>query len=245
MLSGSKSSFLNLIFVIFFISLFNYKVADKNVKNILKQIRKTQWKLFLFAVISTIIIIALQSFLKYGDKEIIHPLLKLIMRFVNTGDIYMLAYPNDFLEHMEEGNFFLALFKDIIGMFRFMSWDELPAHIGLQLFQAHYNTDLIMGPNARHNVFGLFYFGPIWSIYFSFLIGIIISYLRNKLFFKVNSSVMGMVIYIIVAKSALAFEADPPYSISVYLSIIIIFIPLFLLSTMLSKIKKKDFYNVK
>lgn len=47
-------------------------------------------------------------------------------------------------------------------------------------------------------------------------------------------SVTGMVVYIIFAIRALSLEDDPPYAISQYISIFVIFIPLYIASAVLA-----------
>lgn len=238
-LSGSKSSVLSLVFIIFFVILFNYKVNNKQNKEIIKKMRKLQWKFFFIAIAAAIFIIFIQAFVAYGSDNSINPLISLVMRFVDTGDVYMYSYPNNFLAGMTHANPFIALFKDFLGMFRILRWNEMPQHLGQQLYQTMFHTDAIKGPNARHNVFGLFYFGPVWSIYFSLILGIVVSFLRNKLYFLVPSTVMGMVIYILLAKFALGLEADPPYTLSNYNSIFVVFSIIYLVSFVLSNIQLK------
>lgn len=242
-LSGSKGALLGMIFTMFFIILFNYRAfSDKSIIKKIKNIKRKQRIIFLLAIGAAFFTIIVQFTLKYGDKNV-NPLIPLMMRFVNTGDVYMYAYPNGFIENMQGGNPILALFKDFFGMLRLISWEELPKHIGLQLYQDMHNTDDIKGPNARHNVFGLHYFGVIGSLILSFLLGMLTSYLRNKLYYKVNISVLGMVTYILLAQKALAFESDPPYIISQYVSIFIVFLPLLFISYLLAIVQKRGGTN--
>jgi hypothetical protein len=200
--------------------------------------RKRQWQLFGLAVFGAFFTIVVQTTIKYGDNNTINPLIHLAMRIVNTGDVYMYAYPNAFLEQMNTANPFMALFKDFIGMLRIVPWEELPEHIGLQLYQTIYNTDLIAGPNAMHNVFGLHYFGPIWSVYFSFILGVVVSFLRNELYRKTAPSVMGMVVYTLLASNALILQSDPPYAISKFISVFTMFAFFWGFSYLLANVQK-------
>jgi heme/copper-type cytochrome/quinol oxidase subunit 2 len=239
-LSGSKMTFLGLVFIMFFVVFFNYRAANSATRRLLRKIRKRQWQLFFIAVIAAIAVVTIQFTLKYGGENTINPLTALMRRFISSGDTYVLAYPNNYLSQMKGGNPFLALFGDIFGMTRIVPWEDLPKGLGLQLYQSHYNTNLISGPNAKHNVFGLHYFGPYLSVLFSFLLGMLVSFFRNKLFYKVGLSVTGMVVYIIFAINALSLETDPHYAIGQYISIFVIFIPLYIVSALLaSSITKK------
>jgi len=238
-LSGSKSALLGLIFMMFFVVFFSYKIfSGTYAKVMLKKVRKKQWQLFGLAVFAALFTIVVQVTLKYGDSNSINPLVHLAMRFVNTGDVYMNAYPNAFLEQMNSANPFAALFKDLLGMFRIVPWEDLPQHLGQQLYQTMYNTDLIAGPNARHNVFGLHYFGPVWSVYFSFVLGMLVSFLRNGLYRKITPTVMGMIVYILLASNALSLQSDPPYAISKYISVFTMFAFLWGIAYLLANVQK-------
>ena len=234
-LSGSKATFLGLIFIMFFVVFFNYRAAYSVTRRLLHKIRKRQWQLFVIAVIAAVAVVAVQTAWEYGDTNALNPLVAIAMRFVNTGDVYVLAYPKNYLARMEGGNPFLALFGDMFGMARIIPWEDLPKNLGLQLYQSHYHTALIAGPNARHNVFGLHYFGPYLSVLLSFFLGLLVSYLRNILFSRVGLSVTGMVVYIIFAVNAFSLEVAPPYAVGQYVSIIVIFIPVYVASAIMAK----------
>lgn len=83
-------------------------------------------------------------------------------------------------------------------------------NLGFQLFQYHYDVDIMTGPNSRHNVFGLFYFGFLGSIIFSFLVGYLSSFFRNVIFYRVNGSVTGLISYVSLAMIAPFFAQDLP-----------------------------------
>lgn len=236
LLSGSKSELMNLIFIMFFVMFYNYKTEEgQKTFYAKKQLQKKQWHFFFLSVVLAIFTIIVQSTLKYGNENKTNPLISLLMRLVNSGDIYMYAYPNAFLEKIPKANPFLAFFKDLIGMFRIMPWDALPEHLGLQLNQNLYHTDLILGPNARHNVFGLHYFGFTGSIFFSFFLGMVVSFLRNKIYFIMKTDIISMIIYILLAQHALTFETDPSYALSKYVNILVVFLPLWVISYILAK----------
>jgi oligosaccharide repeat unit polymerase len=242
--SGSKSEILYIFFVLFFVIFFNYQSSSDKIIVIKKRFERLKWYLLLFSIVVVLLIINIQVSLKYGADNTMNPLFVLLMRLINSGDIFFEVYPNDYINYASTANGLEALFSPILGTFRLMTWGELPDSIGLQIHQMLYQTDLIEGPNTRHNIFGLFYFGPYVSIIFSFILGYLISYFRNKFYFKVRKSLNGMIVYILIAINILAFEVDPVMTVSNLTSIVIIFIPLYFISKVLkyNQNKQKEDY---
>ncbi|PKH20174.1 hypothetical protein CIG19_18655 [Enterobacterales bacterium CwR94] len=226
-LSGSKSAILFMIFSISYVAIFSHRF-DVSPK-IFRRINRISFLLLFLGIIGGIITIVFQT----GNSNIEKALTVLAMRFINTGDVYFMAYPNGQIENMEHGNFFLALFKDFFGAFRIIDWDKLPVNLGLQIFWSIYNTDMISGPNPRHNVFGLFYLGPVLSVFYSFSVAYFISYIRNKVLLKTSPDFMGLILYVLLASSTIYMEQDMTYAIGQLISISIVYIPLYMFSKFL------------
>jgi oligosaccharide repeat unit polymerase len=223
-LSGSKSNFLNIVFIMFFYKFYNYKIY--NNKKISKKINKYMLVIFSAAFISALIIIILT----YNVDSIFFAFRSLLIRIVKYGDVFIFTYPVDVLESLDFGNWFLKIFKDFLGMFRLIPWDELPASIGLKIYQYIYNTNVIRGPNARHNIFGLVYFGFFGSVIYSFVIGYIISFVRNKIYFILKKNQISGIIYMLLVQIVIGFNTDISLQLSQLNSILIVFIPVILVS---------------
>jgi hypothetical protein len=238
-LSGSKSAILFMIFSISYVAIFSHRFDVS--PRIFKRINRISFFLLFLGIIGGIITIVFQT----GNSSIEKALTVLAMRFINTGDVYFMAYPNGQLENMEPGNFFLALFKDFFGAFRIIDWDKLPVNLGLQIFWSIYNTDMISGPNPRHNVFGLFYLGPILSVFYSFFVGFIISFIRNKVLLKTNPDFMGLILYVLLASNTIYMEQDMTYAIGQLISISMVYIPLYMFSRFLAfaSYKSRDIHE--
>lgn len=171
-LSGSKSTLLNFFFLYFLCVLFF-------APDILTNIKKHQYKIILIVIVGALFVIGIQSQSQSGG------ILLLIDRLVGSGDVFYQGYYKDRISSIE-GNAFSLLFTDILGTYRIIPWSELPKPIGMQLYSMTYNVDLDMGANARHNYLGLICFGYFGSIVFSFTLGVIISWIRHFLFFKIK-----------------------------------------------------------
>ncbi|WP_455425038.1 hypothetical protein [Dryocola sp. LX212] len=150
-----------------------------------------------------------KSLAVYGVVDIEFLFVGLMMRFVNSGDVFFMAWPNDFLATvMASDHAFMALFKDFLGATRIVPQDLLPTHIGLVIFDSMYNSEALSGPNARHNVFGLFYFGTFGAIIYSFILGLMVGFIRNKLYYLSGKGVFGLALYVTLAYFACFIEQD-------------------------------------
>lgn len=236
--SGSKGALLVMIFIL---SLMLYFARRKYSSN---QIEKKANKILLFILFLVIPVAIFTVISQAGFDNYLEALLAIAMRFVHTGQIFYMTYPNDILFSFSEANGFIAFFRDIFGALRIISWDELPTNHGLLAFQHHYPTiNLLTGPNDRHNTFGLFYFGFFGSILFSFLMGFIMSLIRNVLYYSLKFNLVNMSLYVLLVMAANNLNQDPSgMAVGYFFSIAIVFIPLFLISYILFEISRKGKY---
>lgn len=244
LLSGSKSSFLIIFFVFFSISII--KCAN-NIKNDLyfkvSFFNKILIACFtLFFVLSIIFIQSKNDAL--NPEEQLNPFFSLLLRFVHSGDIYWYSYANDVYKQIDNKRWFTALFNDFLGLFRIFKWNELPEAIGITLKNIHHPSDVPQGPNARHNVFGLIYFGYIGSIIFSFLIGFIISFIRNKLPLLLKFNLLNGFIFTYLLIKVSGFDSDPMLTITYFDNLLFIFPFLYLANLLFSEIIFMQFHNI-
>jgi hypothetical protein len=201
-LNGSKATFLTIGLTLFLYTLINcrYNVV---VQNLQRKIEKFSLKLFGVICVLILIVLSIQS---AGETN---PFLSLGIRLIHSGDAYFYGYPNDVLKSLPPGNGFNAVFSDLLGMLRVYGWDELPQAFGMTLVRFHYPAlDVISGANARHNIFGLFYFGYFGSLVFSFILGITQSFCRNYLYSKVPNNTFIGLLYILLYFGVVTLESD-------------------------------------
>lgn len=112
--------------------------------------------------------------------------------------------------------------------------------MGLAIFDSMYNTDVLSGPNARHNVFGLFYFGAVGGTVYSFILGWLVGFIRNKMYFLSGKGAFGLAFYVSLAYYATYIEQDFSGMAMMYLfSFGILFPVLCFISTVLYKGSKQ------
>ena len=210
-LSGSKSTFIVIVFASFYYWLWSLKLGYKlsNTKLLLKlakyrqRIKKYQVVCFVAALISTLAVLMITR----GEQ--VNLLASLFRSLVNRGDVYIYAYPNGVIERLEQVNPLLAIFRGPLGKIGLFDSKDLPDYLGIELFRYHFrDIDVRLGPNPRHNVFGLLYFGYYASILYSFVLGITLGFIRNRLFYLVPSTVMGGLIYTLSALIFSGLEND-------------------------------------
>lgn len=212
-LSGSKSTVLN-IFIVYFA----YLLCYGSKKQIL-WIKKHQYKVIGCVVLSAMIVILLQS----GTED--NPILSFIIRLVSSGDVFYMSYPNKVILDIDNSNSLTLLFGEFLGTFRFVSWNDIPRPLGMQLFEYHSGYDASIGPNSRHNIIGLFVFGYYGGILFSFLVGLLVSYIRSKFFLlKVNHRPILSIFFIALYSSVVASETDITLLIAQVVNLIISFL---------------------
>lgn len=213
--SGSKSAFVIIMFSVFYYIMY----LNKNVNLNSRKIRKLNKYLKFLLIVSTIVAIIIMSITKLENNNIVD---SFIFRLVGYGDIY----PNYYLTNLNlDGGTFangciimfrpiVVLFKKLVGIFNIEFLNEFPSLIGLRLYQTIFNTDTISGPNSRHNIYGLFYFGYVGSMLFSFILGLFIGFSKNKLYKILPNNIFGSIIYMLVSTAAITNVSDPSLGIN-------------------------------
>lgn len=234
MLSGSKSDFIIVLFALFYYVMHLNKNQNSKSKQIMK-INKTLNFLFIMSIIVAITISNITA--NKGEKTLDN----FMFRLVDYGDIYPLYYLSGL--QFDGGNFangfiiifspIIVLFQKLVGIFNIKVVDEFPKLIGLRLSQAVYNTDTIAGGNSRYNIFGLFYFGYIGSMVFSFLSGFMIGFSKDKLYKILPNNTYGSIIYMIVSMAAINNISDPSMGIPFLIENLFYYLFIYMISSMI------------
>lgn len=233
-LSGSKGALLSLIFSISLALFFARRFYP------VQQIEQRMRRIFILVIALSFPVAITATSVQSGIDQLSELVASLAMRFVQTGDIYFMVYPDDVLAGLQDGNGLVALFYSPLGSMRLVGREDLPINLGLQAFKYHYDLDVLSGPNARHNVFGLKYFGPVFSIVFSFVLGALLSFIRNALYRRLPATPVGMISYVLLVSCAVFIEQDVSGQAFEYaFSVALIFPLLYGLSSLLFPPPKK------
>ncbi len=235
--TGSKSALIVIPYVVFCFITYNNTNFNFHKYNWLKRMKSFSIFFAAIALVLAILVIAIQKTLGTNG---VNPYLEFVIRLVHAGDIYWYAYPNNYFEQIDNNHWVQALFNDFFGLFRIYNWSSMPKAVGISLMQIHHPTRGTNGPNARHNVFGLIYFGYYGSILFSFILGLILSFIRHKLPTLKFHQFLGGIFYTFFYIKAVNLEVDPMLTFTYFNNIFFVF-PIFF---MLFLIFYQAFYKI-
>ena len=242
--SGNKTNLLFLIYYLFILNLFMLKIKGKNIFTQISKIQRVQ-KILLFASIALIfLVIAVQLTTIGSDSDFSSSLLVLGKRIVSFGDIYYLTLPNDVIKQLKDNQGpFLQLFKDQLGMFRIIPYNDLPVDNGFAVSYYHYG-DVPSGPNPRYNYFALLYFDSyVAQIAYCFSIGFFLSFLRNKLFHLMPKNIIFGVVYALFGINIIYGFQDMPTMVLKCTSVIYFFSLIFGLTYITALFLKTNWIN--
>lgn len=187
--SGAKSGILLLVNILYLYLLF-MKKTKKTTKEIL-QVEKYLKNGLCVAVLSAIFILYLKS-----DSGVLY---LAVIRIIGFGDMHAFWYSMDFKNIIEVNNYFSDSLTSLLAAFRFIDYSDLKIsesqEIGTQVLNYFSNITVYAGPNSRHNIIGEVYFGLSGAIIHSFLLGVIISYVRNVFCLYFNGNIILYSIY--------------------------------------------------
>lgn len=123
----------------------------------------------------------------------------LLFRMQSSGDVFFMAYPHELWKTLNGGNAFYALFGGSLIALRLIPPDMVPEPLGFQLFHNATGMSGMFGPNPRHNVFGLVYFGYWGSMLYSAIIGALMGVVRNVGFRFVRIGALSELIFVFAA----------------------------------------------
>jgi hypothetical protein len=174
-LSGSKATFIAVVFLVFYFRFLHR--GDQTCSVADKSLAKLQKIAAISAIGAIFLVIGVQ--LSSGSPAVW--LVSLYWRIADFGDVYFMAYPTHIIDAIPGKSGLLAVFGSLLGPFRIVPYDSLPETLGFVLHRMVYGFDNFSGPNDRHNVFGVVYFGAYGSILYSLILGMIVGFIRNRL----------------------------------------------------------------
>lgn len=202
LLSGSKSAILPAVFALFYFKFFHGgKLAGSRAELTLRRLQKS---IVIAGVAGAMGVIMVQI----SSGAIGAAVYALYERFASAGDVYFMAYPGGVIDSLPGNAGFLAVFGSLLSMFRLLPPTALPENLGFRLYRAIYGFDAFVGPNPRHNVFGVVYFGAIGAVLYSFALGLIVGFVRNRMARFIRPGMAWEPIYVFLAISTVWATTD-------------------------------------
>jgi hypothetical protein len=231
--SGSRSGFFIFVFTYFGYQYF-YKGFLPDVKRVIK---------FIPIIISSGVVVMLIT----GSGSIQSAFIGLGQRFISTGDVYWMAYPNEVITTINLENSFSYLFSGILGPLRLIDNNNIPAPVGAQLTWA-LNPNLqgiMVGPNGRPPVLGYVLFGW-WGLLYSFILGLFISFFLFKLPAIIPKGTISSAFIVYVYLKLQTFIVDPPLGMTYLFDIFLnLFFLIFLIIIFSFLIDAKNIFHNK
>ena len=228
-LSGSKGAFISFGLAFFIYALYAIRWGDTTIIN---KIKKFTLRFGIVAVFLAFMVILF-------SENSSNPFSFILLRIAQSGDVYYMAYPNEVIDRIPSSNWFISLFASPLSLLGIIPRSEVPYPMGFSLMEYHNSGVEFKGPNARMNVFSYVYFGIIYSPIYCFIIGVVLSFFRNRLFYLLPANIFGCILYFIFLSAALKIETDFHSSLADFINIVVI-LPFFLFfSFILSSNSKK------
>jgi hypothetical protein len=202
LLGGSKATFVVILFAIFYFRFL--RRGDPTHSTFDTFLAKLQKVTLVLTIVASALVICVQA----ASSDPLWVIETLYVRFASFGDVYFMAYPKHIVDTLPSNGAFLALFGNLLAPFRIVRYEDMPEVLGYQLHRIIFGFDNFTGPNARHNVFGLVYFGQVGSMFFSLVLGMIVGFIRNSLPAFVRPGSAAEPIYVYLAISCVLAPAD-------------------------------------
>ena len=222
-LSGSKGAFLIFIFSAYYIKIFfpplkQHKSSEKKIK-----------------IISMLGAATLPLIILYISATNENPFTGLIKRIAFSGDIFIYGYPNNVIEFIPRPTSIIStFFQDLMGLARVKPWSEFPLPLGAAIYRFHVDTEFIVGPNPRHNIFGLYLFGPYLSLFYSFSLGALLGYCRRRMIYSSTKNMFLKFFSILVLISIPSIDTDIQYILATLNDYMIFFPILFIIPILIT-----------
>ncbi|QLY79130.1 hypothetical protein [Clostridium intestinale] len=122
---------------------------------------------------------------------------------------------------------------------------DKPLGFGIQLYQYLFKSEYIAGPNSRHNVFSIVYFGNFFGVFFSLFIGYILGLIKKYMSKITRENIIGTIIYMIILSGFISSVADPAFGISRMIIQLAYILSLYIFVTVIVKIVNNKAKNEK
>lgn len=161
-----------------------------------------------FAVLAGILVVVLST-----DVSFISATQEFFFRFIASGDVYWMGYPDHLYAKTSVDNSFSYLFSGILAPLRIIDVPVAGSGLGFQLSRlVNPGMDLLVGPNIRPSMLGLMLFG--WGgVFLTFGIGLFLAFVIFQLPKLLPKGILSVIYYTYLYSIVIIFIQDPAYGI--------------------------------
>lgn len=237
-LSGSRSTFINVVFIIFYFRLIHCRTPEYSLQRD-AVLARLQRRILVAALVCALLVLMASG----RANGIGTAVFAFCYRLMSSGDAYFMAYPHGTLSNLDSGNPFLAMFGGALEAVRLVRPTSLPEPLGFQLMYQVTGLRILFGPNPRHNVFGLVYFGFAGSMIYSALLGLSVGFVRNVGYRYVRVGGFSELIFVLCAISIVSINTDVNAIIGPVSNLILVSPLLLMLAFALSYSGRTDYHK--
>ncbi|MBX9763518.1 MAG: hypothetical protein K2Y24_10900 [Pseudomonadaceae bacterium] len=206
---GGKSDFLPFVYSFFIVT------------HVFSVVKLQRYMFFVTLLVPALLLLATAITLSiWGvDENVVFYAIK---RFVLFGDAFFQGYTREFFELLPESGFFHYFFNSLYGTYCYV-FGLVPGPkviMGYEMSKLYYGVSEGMGANARHNILGLYLFGPYGSVLFSFFCGFLLSFLRRG--FYLSKSWLFVVFYIVINLFVHFIMIDPALAVGYFIKVFVV-----------------------
>jgi hypothetical protein len=225
---GGKSDFLPFIFSVFLAS---YIFSIAPLKRTLN-----------FLIILTPVLLILATTITLAIWNVNANVVSFVFeRFILFGDVFFQGYNQTFFDSLPDSGFFPYFFSSIYAFLcHALGFVPEPKVImGYEMSKFYYGIEEGMGPNARHNILGLYLFGPYVAVVFSFLVGLLLAVLRRGLWLE--KGWIFIFLYAVVSIFAYVLMIDPSLAVGYFIKIVVVMGSMILVSLLIFSMLRKGY----
>lgn len=146
----------------------------------------------------------------------------LVYRLIISGDTFYMAYPGKAYLLVDSANWFVATFNGVLKNLHVIGQNDIVTPLGYKLYQLYYPVDFI-GPNPRHNVFGLIYYGFFGAFFYSAILGGILGLCRGLWRSRQGGRWFESILFSLLIIAATRLELDVALAITGFINALIIY----------------------
>ena len=232
---GSKGALLYFIFLIALLNCF----TDIKLNPLFKKARIGSIFLLVFAIFIAGLILSTGS---SGDTH--DMLFRLATRFLFYGDSMIYYFDHYSVQHFSNYNFIDFLKDEFNSVLAFLRLSPYKEALGYRLINYYYNINSeIFGPSVPYYVKGNIYFGYYGAFVYSFVIGAITGFVRNRFYTIVRKGSPSLLYSILILHLNLfiyTLAQDSPVFISVLFDTFLLSLPVLIIVLYLHFSPKKE-----
>ena len=206
---GGKSDFLPFVYSFFIVA------------HVFSVVKLQRYLVFVTLLVPTLLLIATAITLSIWEVNE-NVIFYVVKRLILFGDAFFQGYTDVFFESLPESGFVHYFFNSIYATYChiFGLVPNPKVVVGYEMSKFYYGVSEGMGANARHNILGLYLFGPYGAVVFSFFCGFLLSFLRRGLY--LSRGWLFTIFYVVINLFVHFIMIDPALAVGYFVKVFVV-----------------------